>query len=83
MENFEIVNVEGTEMDDVITVAEEGSGMGTGVAMLIGAGLAVAVGAAVKLGKKVVKTVKAKRELRRPDKEIEVTDEDCEMISSK
>ena len=50
--------IEATEMDT------EGSGMGTGVAMLIGAGLTIATGAVIKLGKKAFAAYKTKKELR-------------------
>ena len=64
MENNEIMNYEETEVMDDVVVAEEGSGMSTGVAMLIVAGLTRAVGAGVKLVKKGVAWYKAKKELR-------------------
>ena len=70
MENFENMYDE-TEMIDDIAVTDKGSGVGTGVAMLIGAGLAVAVGAAVKLGKWTVKTIKTQRELRQSEEYVE------------
>ena len=46
-------------------VETEETGMGTGVAMLIGAGLAFASTAVVKLGKKAVAAYKTKKELRK------------------
>ena len=76
MENNEVMNYEEIEVMDDAVVAEESSGIGTGVAMLIGAGLAFAVGAGVKLAKKAYAACKAKKELRKPDKEIIVEDED-------
>ena len=62
MENNEIMNYEefGVMEDEV--VAEESTGIGTGVAMLIGAGLTLAVGAGVKLVKKGIAAIKAKKE---------------------
>lgn len=82
MENNEImINDEIEAMDDEI-VADSGSGMGTGMAMLIGAGLAFAVGGAVKLGKKVYAKIKAKKELKQPDKEVLVEEEDLEELAS-
>jgi hypothetical protein len=51
--------VEATEMET------EGSGMGTGVAMLIGAGLTIATGAVIKLGKKAIVAYKTKKEQRK------------------
>ena len=83
MENNEIMNYEETEVMDDVVVAEEGSGMSTGVAMLIGAGLTLAVGAGVKLVKKGVAWYKAKKELRKPDKEIYCDPDDVEEIAAK
>lgn len=82
MENNEImINEEVEVMDDNI-VADGGSGIGTGMAMLIGAGLAFAVGGAVKLGKKLITKAKANKELKKPEKEVLVEDEDLEAIAS-
>lgn len=47
---------------DIVETESDNSGLGTGVAMLIGAGLTLAVGAAVKLGKKAYAKIKAKKE---------------------
>lgn len=52
--------IEMVEMDDVI-VADEGKGLGTGAAMLIGAGIAFAIGAGVKLTKMGINYFKAKK----------------------
>lgn len=82
MENNEImINEEIEVMDDRI-VADDGTGIGTGMAMLIGAGLAFAVGGAVKAGKWAYSKIKAKKELKKPDKEILVEEEDLEEIAS-
>lgn len=82
MENNEImINEEIEAMDDHI-VADDGASVGTGVAMLIGAGLAVAVGAVVKLGKKAYVAYKAKKELRKPDKEILVEPDEIEDVAT-
>ena len=84
MENNEIMNYEEIEVMDDTVVADENTGIGTGVAMLIGAGLTFAVGAAVKLGKKVYEAIKAKREeLRQPDREIEPDPEEVEAVATK
>lgn len=83
MENNEIMNYEDIEIMDDEIVADGGSGIGTGIAMLIGAGLACAVGAGIKLGKKVYAGYKAKRELKKPDKEILVNPEDLEEVVAK
>ena len=71
-----------TEMD-TIDMEPEDSGMSTGVAMLIGAGITLAVGAAVKLGKKGIDYIKAKKALRKPEEgsEVEVTDDDIEKVT--
>lgn len=60
------------ENDEVET---EKSGMGTGVAMLVGAGLTAATVAAVKLGKKVIAKFKARKE------DQETIDEDFEEVT--
>ena len=63
MEN-ELMNYE-EEMNPEVETYEtesERSGMGTGVAMLIGAGLTVAATAVFKLGKKAIAKFKAKKE---------------------
>ena len=71
-----------TEMD-TIDMEPEDTGMSTGVAMLIGAGITLAVGAAVKLGKKGIDYIKAKKALRKPEEgsEVEVTDDDVKKVT--
>ena len=59
MEN-EIMNYEEEVMEPEIET-EEKSGIGTGAAMLLGAGLTLAIGAIVKFGKKLVEKCKAKK----------------------
>ena len=83
MENNEIMNYEEIEVMNDEIVADEGTGIGTGVAMLIGAGLTLAVGAGIKLGKKLIAKAKAKKELRKPEKEIQVDPEDVEEVAAK
>ena len=83
MENNEIMNYEEIEVMDDAVVADEKTGISTGVAMLIGAGLTLAVGGAIKLGKKVAAAIKAKKELRKPDTEVYVDDEDIEEVVAK
>lgn len=83
MENNEIMNYEETDVMNDDVVVNEGTGIGTGVAVLIGAGLTLAVGAAVKFGKKAVAAYKAKKELHKPDKEVFVEDEQIEEIVAK
>ena len=74
MENNEIMN-EGIEMMEEVVI-DEGTGMKTGTAVLIGAGLALAAYAGTKLVKKVYAAYKAKKELRKANEEIEVTPDD-------
>lgn len=77
MEN-EMNYVEETMEPEVETekVETEETGMGTGVAMLIGAGLAFASTAIVKLGKKGYDTYKAKKEAEETEEvETEETEE--------
>ena len=86
MEN-EIMNYEDvmdTEIEAIEMEAEE-SGIGTGMAMLIGAGLTLATTAIVKLGKKAYAKYKAKKELRQPEEGdiVEVTDEQIEEVTVK
>ena len=85
MEN-EIMNFEDEVMENEYDVCEtetERSGIGTGMAILIGAGVAAAGVAAVGLGKKVWAKIKAKRELRLVDEDefVEVTDEQIESVT--
>lgn len=83
MENNEIMNYEDVEIMDDEIVADGGSGIGTGLAMLIGAGLACAVGAGIKLVKKGIAAHKAKKEVRKPDREILVEAEELEDVIEK
>lgn len=81
MKNNEIMN-EGIEnvMEDV--VANESTGVSTGVAIAIGVGIACAIGVGVKLMKKGIAAYKAKKELRKPDTEVYVDDKDVEDVVS-
>jgi hypothetical protein len=80
MENNEIMDV--INMDDNV-VADGGTGMGTGVAMLVGAGLAFAVGAGVNLAKKGIAALKARKEINKPDEFIEVDETDVAKVAAK
>lgn len=82
MENNEIMINEEVEVMDNHIVADDGNGIGTGMAMLIGAGLAFAVGGVVKAGKWAYGKIKAKKKLKKPDKEVLVDDEVLEEIAS-
>lgn len=81
MENNEIMfNEENEVMENPID--EEGSGIGTGMAMLIGAGLAFAVSGAIKLGKTVYAKIKAKKEPRQSNEGTYADSQDLEEIAS-
>ena len=82
MENNEIMNYEDIEIVDDIVVDEK-PGIGTGAAMLIGAGLAFAVNAGVKLVKKGIAAYKAKKELHKPDRVIEVDPDKVVEVATK
>lgn len=83
MENNEIMNYEEVEIVEDDYVGESGSGKGTAIAVAIGAGLTLAVGAGVKFAKKLWAKHKAKKELRKPDEEIPVEDEDLADVVAK
>lgn len=86
MEN-EIMNYENENeimVEDV--VADGGSGIGTGAAMLIGAGIAFAVTAGVKLAKKGINWIKSKKaESAQPTAEahdfVDVPQEDIDVVT--
>lgn len=80
MENNELMNVEEIEVMDDVVVTEEKSGIGTGGAMLIGAGLVLAVSAGIKLAKKGIAAIKAKKEAKKSGGESLPYDEDIEEI---
>lgn len=71
--NYEEVMDNEVECDEV---ESESSGMGTGAAVLLGAGLTLATAAVVKLGKKMFAAIKAKKEAKEAEEEDfeEVTD---------
>ena len=80
MENNEMMNFEDIEVMDLPAEAEGSTGINTGVAIAIGVGIACAIGAGFKLIKKGIAAYKAKKELRKPDREIYVDDEDIAKI---
>lgn len=83
MEN-ELMTMEENEIMDDAVVAEEKSGIGTGAAMLIGAGLTLAVTACVKLAKKGIKAIKAKKEAKNAKGDyVQVDDEPEEDVEAK
>lgn len=81
MENNEVMVMD--EIIDETVVADGGKSLGTGTAILIGLGVAAAIGAGVALSKKVGAWIRAKKELRKPDREVEVDDEDLENVVAK
>lgn len=84
MANFDekIVN-EGVELMVEDVVADGGKSLGTGAAILIGVGLACAVGVGVKLVKKGVEAIKAKKELRLVERGDFVKSEDLDQEEAK
>ena len=82
MEN-EIMNFEADEIMEDEIMTDEGSGIGTGVAMLIGAGIACAIGAGVKLVKKGVAAYKAKQEAKKSEHDFCVAAEGVNDAESK
>lgn len=87
MEN-EIMNYEEEVMEPEIEateIEESNSGLGTGVAMLIGAGLTLATTAVVKLVKTGIAKHKAKKELRLVDEHefVEPTEEEINEVVTK
>ena len=83
MENNEIMNYDNIEIVNDTVETSGSTGIGTGVAMAIGAGVTLAVGAGIKLVKKLVANAKAKKELHKPDRDIEVDDEDLIDVTTK
>lgn len=82
MENNEIMNYEENEVMNADVVADGGSSMGTLMAMAIGAGIASACVAGAKLVKKGIAKWKDKKELRQPDKEINVEPAQVEEVAT-
>ena len=85
MEN-EIMNYENEVMENEVDICEmesEESGIGTGMAMLIGAGITAAGVAVVGLGKKLWAKHKAKKELRLVKEEdfVDMSDERVEEVT--
>lgn len=76
MEN-EIMNYDEVMENEIFETENKDTGIGTGMAMLIGAGLTFAATAAVKLGTKMYTKFKAKKESQEDEEDYEdVTDED-------
>ena len=83
MENNEIMINEEFDMVDEHIVADDGNGIGTGAAMLIGAGLAFAVGAAVNLGKKGIAKIKASHAKKKADEAVPAEETDQADVETK
>lgn len=78
-ENNEIMVNSEVNDEPVVDVEVEESGMSTGVAILIGSALTLAIGAGVKIGQKVLRRRKAKKEAIVAEAEvIEVVDDDSD-----
>lgn len=75
MENNELMNVEDIEVMDDYVETEKKSGIGTGGAMLIGAGLVLAVSAGIKLAKKGIAAIKAKKDAKKADEESAIEED--------
>ena len=79
MENNTNEIMEITEMEVLEgEVVESGNDISTGVAVLIGAAATAAVVGAVKLGKKIIGKIKAKKAAKDEEALEEVSDEDIE-----
>ena len=74
MENNEMMDYGDIEMMDEVVETDEKTGIGTGVAVLIGAGLTIAVAAGVKLVKKGIAAIKAKKAQKAVDETVENQD---------
>jgi hypothetical protein len=81
MENNEIM-YEGIEMVEDV-VADKATGMNPGVAMLIGVGLTLAVGAGIKLVKKGIATLKAKKEQATQHDFVDIDDDEVRTVTGK
>lgn len=83
----EIMEEEVMETNECTDIVEtnEGSGIGTGMAIAIGSGLTLAIIGGVKLVKKLVAKHKAKKELHKVDDHdfVEVTDEQIAEVTGK
>lgn len=83
MENNEImINEEFDVMDDNI-VADDGHGLSTGMAVLIGAGLGIALGAVVNLGKKGIDKIKANRAAKKAEVPAKPEESDQAEVEAK
>ena len=83
MENNEIMNeMINEELNEVMDVAVEANdGLNKVIVGVIVGVAALAIGAGIKYGGKVVKAIKDKRALRKPDHEVTVEEEDIEAVT--
>ena len=83
MENTEIMNeMINEELNEVMDIAAEANGGLNKVVVGVIVGVAaLAIGAGIKYGGKVVKAIKNKKSLRKPDHEVTVEQEDIEVVT--
>lgn len=83
MENNENMNeMINEELNEVMDVAAEANdGLNKVVVGVIVGVAALAIGAGIKYGGKVVKAIKNKKALRKPDHEVTVEQEDIEAVT--
>ena len=80
MESNEIMEMNEVMDCEVIETEDERSGLSTGGAIAVGVILTAAVAGVVKLGKTVWAKYKAHKELRKPEHDVECSDEDIEEV---
>lgn len=78
-ENNEIMEVNEANEVEVIETEPEGGKIGTGAALLIGAGLTLATTAAVKLVKKGIAALKAKKAMKKPEEGTTIEPADVQI----
>lgn len=83
MENNEIMNeMINEELNEVMDIAAEANGGLNKVVVGVIVGVAaLAIGAGIKYGGKVVKAIKDKKALYKPDHEVTVEQEDIEAVT--
>ena len=83
MENTEIMNeMINEELNDVMDIAAEANGGLNKVVVGVIVGVAaLAIGAGIKYGGKVVKAIKDKKALHKPEHEVTVEQEDIEAVT--
>lgn len=83
MENNEMMNeMMNEELNEVMDVAAEANGGLNKIVVGVIVGVAaLAIGAGIKYGGKVVKAIKDKKALHKPDHEVTVDQEDIEAVA--